>query len=224
MTNSIKDNKKNINQLVWSIIDSDIVIQKAMFEGLINTSALARKIAKEHTLTDNIDAIISAIRRYDIKGIKKKSNDKIRSLLKNATLSTRTKLASLLLQKKDETRQKITLLYSSIDHAGGEIIRIFEVAKYIKIIIDEKNLANAKKLFSHETIVEINTKLSELSIDYNEDITKIPGLFATIANELSINDISIVDSMICHREHILITNENDLQKTFNIVFMLLKKE
>ncbi|MGV8086635.1 MAG: hypothetical protein ACP5N1_03320 [Candidatus Woesearchaeota archaeon] len=222
MTNNAKD-YKNINLLVWSIIDSDIVIQKAMFEGLINTSALARKIAKENNLTDNIDAIISAIRRYDMKGIKKKSSDKIHFLLKNATLSTRTKLVSLLLQKKDETRQKITELYSSIDHTGGEIIRIFEVAKYIKIIIDEKNISKAKKLFSHEITVDINTKLSELSIDYNEDITKIPGLFATIANELSINDISIVDSMICHREHILITSENDLQKTFNIVFSLLKK-
>ena len=51
----------NINQKVWRIIDIDSAIKKNLLEGLINTSALARKIAKEHDLVDNVDAVISAI-------------------------------------------------------------------------------------------------------------------------------------------------------------------
>ncbi len=210
----------NINKEVWRIIDNDAALKKNLLLKLINISALARKIANEHNLQNNIDAVISAIRRYEGSIEKKENTSKIYSLLKKAKLSTRTKLASILFKKNSEIRQKLAKLYSEIDFEAGDTLRIFEVSKYIKIIIDEKTVKLVKKLFNNKEIVEITIKLGEVSIDYVVDITKTPGLFATLSNELATNNTSIVDSMICYSEHIIIVNEKDLQKTFNVIFKL----
>ena len=210
----------NINNEVWRIIENDAAIKKNLLNNLINISALARKIAKEHSLENNLDAIISAIRRFETNKENKQTNLNIYSLLKKSKLSTRTKLASVLFKKNSEIRKKLASLYSKIDFEANETLRIFEVSKYIKIIIDEKNLLLINKIFIKKDIVEITKHLAELSIDYNIDITKTPGIFATLSNELSMNNISIVDSMICYSEHIIIVNEKQIKKAFNVVFDL----
>ncbi|MGV8162205.1 MAG: hypothetical protein ACP5N2_02610 [Candidatus Nanoarchaeia archaeon] len=212
----------NINKTVWNIIDNDASIKKNLLENLINISALARKIAQEQKLEDNIDAVISAIRRYEGNKEKKETSHKIYSMLKNSKLSTRTKLASLLLKKNINIRKKLAELYSKLDFEAGDTLRIFEVTKYIKLIIDDKNLQTAKKIFRDEEIVETSTKLGELMIDYNTNVTKTPGVFATLSNELATNNISIIDSMICHSEHIFIVDEKYLEDAFKVVFRLTR--
>lgn len=210
----------NINKKVWGIIENDAAIRKTLYNKLINISALARKIAKEHSLQNNIDAVISAIRRFETNKEKKKTNFLIYSLLKKSKLSTRTKLASVLFKKSFDIRGKLAILYSKIDFEAGETLRIFEVTKYIKIIIDDKNVNLINKLFTKNNIIEITKHLGELSIDYNVNITKTPGIFATLSNELSMNNISIVDSMICYSEHIIIVNEKQIKKAFDVIFEL----
>ncbi|MFH1174910.1 MAG: hypothetical protein V1725_07280 [archaeon] len=210
----------SINKDVWRIIDNDAAIRKNLVQGLINTSALARKIAKEHHLDRNIDAVISAIRRYEGSKEKKETLHTVYVLLKKAKLSTRTKLVSVLLKKHEDIRKKLATLYAKIDFSAGDTLRIFEVSTYIKLIIDDKNVLLVKSTFAERDIVGITAKLGELCIDYQADITKTPGLFATLSNELAGNDISIVDSMICHNEHIIIVEEKNLERTFNVVFHL----
>ncbi|MBS3107902.1 hypothetical protein J4468_03205 [Candidatus Woesearchaeota archaeon] len=210
----------NINREVWRRIDNDAAVKKLLLEGLINISALARIIAKEHDLTKNLDAIISAIRRYEGNAEKKESLIKIYQLIKKAKFSTKTKLASVLFKKNSEVRKKLTQLYSKIDFDAGDTLRIFEVSKFIKIIIDENNVKLIEDTFNQREIMDLTNKLGEVSIDYNTDITKTSGIFAMLSNELAANNISIVDSMICYSEHIIIVDEKDLKKTFDIIFKL----
>lgn len=228
MTNSgIKsmrgNDKININREVSRIIDNDSAIRKNLLDNLINISALARKIAKEHNLQHNIDAIISAIRRYEGSAEKKESMSRIYALLKDSKLSTHTRLISILLKKKGSVRKKLAELYAKIDFEGGDTMKIFEVTKYIKIVMDEKNTSLSKKIFDDDEIVETTNKLGEISINYNSDVTKIPGVFATLSNELASNQISIVDSMICYSEHLIIVHEKDLEKAFITLFDLTKR-
>ena len=211
----------NIHKEVTRIIDNDPVIRKALLSGLINISSLARKISKENNYEKNIDAVISAIRRYEGNAEKKQQYTSIYTAMKKAKLSSRTKLGSVLLTKKTDTRKKLGELYAKIDFEAGETLRIFEVSKYIKIIIDEKTISLVRKIFSSKEIVEITTKLGELIIDYDTNITKTPGIFASLSNELAANNISIVDSMICYSEHIIIVDEKNIEKTFQVIFRLI---
>ena len=212
---------KNINREVWRYLDNHITIKKNLADELINVRALAKKIIKNIHLTCSLNAVITAIRRYhlDIKETDQLKN--IYSLLKKSKLSTQTKLISLLLRKNEEIRNKLANLYQKMDFQGGDTLRIFEVNKYIKIILDEKVLNEAKQVFTKKEIVSQEKNLGELTIVYDQDITKTPGVFAYLSNELAANNISIIDSMICHSEHLIIIKEKELKKAFNVVFELV---
>ena len=210
----------NINSLVWRLIDDDAAVKRNLLEGLINVSALARKLAAAHGLQENIDAVISAIRRYEGSVEKKDVLGEIFATLKESKLSTKTKLAAVLVKKSGEVRKKLAKLYTKIDFEAGETLLLFEVTKYIKLIVDEKSLPVVQGVFERGEVVEVIKGLGELSINYAADITKIPGLFATLSNELGVNGVSIVDSMICHREHLIIVQEADIEKAFTVIFRL----
>lgn len=213
----------NINKEVWDYLDQRIEIRKTLVEGLVNISGLARKISRELGLEKNIDAVISAIRRYEGKKEKKKEYEGFYALLKKAKISTKTKLASLLVKRNDETEKKIGLIYTKVGWKRDSTLRIFEVTNYIKIIVDEEKLKEVKEVFSGQEVEEVEKSLGELAINYQDDITKIPGVFATLSNELAMNEISIVDSMICHWEHIVVVKEKDLERTFTVIFNLTKQ-
>jgi hypothetical protein len=214
----------NINKQVWRYIDSHTEIRKNILEGLINISALARKIAKDEGLERSVDAVISAIRRYEGQPEKKKSYHNVYELLKKAKMLTKTKLASLLIKRTEQTEKKIVSLFTKVQSKRGPKWRIFELTDYIKIITDEELLEEIKKIFAKDEIEVIEKDLGKLTIIYNEDITKIPGVFAALLNELAMNDISIIDSMICQWEHIIIVKEKDLQKAFAVIYNLVKRE
>lgn len=214
---------KNIQLEVTRLIDNNIAVRKLLKEDLINVRALARKFLKEYELDCSMEAVISAIRRYDKSKKEKDYLPVIYRLLKNAKLSTRMKLSSLLLKKNQFVRENLPKLFSVVDFEGGDTLRIFEVSKYIKIIIDEKLLSNIKKIFRENDIVLIEKNLSEITILYDVDITETPGVFATLSNELAANNISIVDSMICYNEHLIIVLEKDTKNAFNVLFALLHR-
>ena len=207
----------NINKEVWRYLDNHITIKKTLREDLINVRALAKKVISDLHLTCSLNATISAIRRYDAEVKEHDDLPKVYGLLKKAKVLVRTKLASLLLKKTESVRIKLAALYPKIDFAGGDTLRIFEVNKYIKIIIDEKGLEDVQSLFNKSDIVDSEKNLGELTIIYGIDITKTPGVFALLSNELAANNVSIVYSTICHSEHLIIVQDKDLQKGFNVI-------
>lgn len=210
----------NISKLVWDYIDQRIEIQKTLLEGLINTSSLARKIARELYLEQNLDGIISAIRRYEAQQEKQEQYTQLSLLLRKAKITTKTKLASILVRRNDTTEKKVGSLYATIPLQRESTLRIFEVTNHIKIILDDELFTDVHELFSSEEIEATEKDLGELTITYRDDITKIPGIFGRLANEMAINSISIIDSMICHWEHIIIVREKDLEKTFRVLLNL----
>jgi len=209
----------NINQEVRRIIDNNLAIRKLLGEGLINTLALARKILKDYNLNCTLSAVLSAIRRYQEKLKYKDYLKDVYNLLKNSTLTMKTKLFSVLLKKTGDTRKKLAKLYSELE--PDETFVVFEVTKYLKIILDKRGKRTVEDLFLKKDIIDIEENIGLLHMGYNIDVTKTPGVFALLANELGANDISIVDSMICHSEHIIIVREKDIRKAFDIVFDLL---
>ena len=57
----------NIQNEVTNFIEQDVSIRRGLTRGIINTRALAKYIHKNLMLSSSIDAVISAIRRYETK-------------------------------------------------------------------------------------------------------------------------------------------------------------
>ena len=212
----------NIQNTVTNFIEQDVSIRRGLSRGFINSRALAKYIHKNLSLSCSIDAIISAIRRYELKEESKEEIKKRYKLIANAKVSSRTRMVSVLFKKDMNVRKSLIKLHDKIDFSKGEVLRILEVSQFIKIIIDQSNFKFIEEYFSKSDIIAIDKKLGEISLIYNEEVIDTPGIFAALSSELALNSISIRDGVICGSEHIFIINEDDLMKALQALYRISK--
>lgn len=212
----------NIQSEVTNFIEQDVSIRRGLVRGLLNIRALAKYVHSNLQLSCTIDAVISAIRRYEEKEEPKVDIKKRYQLIAAAKVSSRTRMISVLLKKDQEVRKSLTKLYDEMDFLKGDVLRILEVNQFIKIIIDEMNINKIKANFSKTKIITINKKLGEICVIYSNEVANTPGVFAALSSEFALSDISLVDGVICGNEHIFIVNEDDLMKALEAMHRISK--
>ena len=207
----------NTRELVWKFIDTDISLKKDLSRKIINVRSLAKYLVATQKLNTSLDAVISAIRRYNLDIKKNEDVTSIHSVLKQARVAIRTKMASLLLKRTDFVKTKLGRPDKLMDFQGHDIIRVLEGSQALTIVVDQKNLEKIKSTFPKDLILEENKKVGMVEINYPRILKKTPGVFSIIYNELAENNISIIDALISSNEHILIIEEEKLLKAFELI-------
>ena len=208
---------ENTRELVWRFIDTDISLKKDLSRKIINVRSLANHIIDSQKISASLDAVISAIRRYNLDTKKHEDAGSIHSVLKQARVAVRTKMSSLLLKRTDFVKTKLGRPDKLMDFQGHDIIRVLEGSQALTIVIDQKNLEKIKSTFPKDLILEENKKVGMIEINYPKILKRTPGVFSIIYNELVENDISIIDALISSNEHILIIEEEKLLKSFELI-------
>ncbi|NTV24480.1 MAG: hypothetical protein HGA85_09040 [Nanoarchaeota archaeon] len=211
----------NIHDQVTNFISHDVSIRRGLSRGFINTRALASYIHRCLGLSGSLDAVISSIRRYKTDDTKEEVKS-LYSRIAAAKVSSRSRMASFLFKKDMDVRKGLIKLYDKIDFSRSDILRILEVNQFIKIVVDDENRQMVEKFFSDKDIIARDTKLGEISLIYTEDVIETPGVFAALASELALNNISIRDGMICGSEHIFILKERDLMKALECLHSIAR--
>ena len=209
----------NIVHKVWKILDEDPSIRRVMRQGLINTSALAKYIITEKKVEGTLDAVSSAIRRYKLDRY-----DDIFTTASNIVsfgeISTRSKLANVAVIKDTENQMLLPKLFSLINYNRGDVIRIIQADESIKILVNEKNLEEIKKLFPNDKIIKIDKKLAEINMHLHPEAVNTPGIISIISSELAMNDVNVMEVMSCVPEMLWFVKEKDVLKAHNIVYHL----
>ena len=209
--------EQNIKEKVWKLIDTDISIKKDLSRKIINVRSLAQYIITNQKTNASIDAVISAIRRYNLDNKKSEDSNSVHSILKQARVAIRTKMASLLLKRTDFVKTKLGRPDKLMDFQGHDIIRVLEGSQALTIVMDQKNFDKIKSTFPKDLILEENKKVGMVEINYPRILKRTPGVFSIIYNELAQNNISIIDALISSNEHILIIEEEKLLKAFELI-------
>ncbi|MBI2659691.1 hypothetical protein HYX07_00840 [Candidatus Woesearchaeota archaeon] len=203
---------QNISDKVGSFLDNDFVIRKCLFRNILSLRALSRHIIKRLDLKEgNMDAVISAIRRYKKTG-KEESGEKLRKLFSRIAIKTRSNIADIRVQKNKRSVEGISRLNSVVDIEKGEIIRIIQAEQSITIILDEKNLDKFHSIFSKPGCISLDKDLVEINLQFTEEAQNIRGIVALVTSSLNAEDINIVEVMssapelliIIKKEHILV--------------------
>ncbi len=176
-------------------------IQRGLRRGIVNIRALARYLKETYRLQYSTDAIISAIRRFDVEGFGEKDFDVFDKML----VMTKDGIASVLL--KEGVFKQIAEDYLG-DSKLRSNFRLIRSKEKMLLILSEKDIDSKLELFWDKDIVEINKGLSELRLDFNKDITNEKGLLASVMAELSLNDVNV--------EHLLVLNSE--------IYLYVKKE
>ena len=214
----------NLVNDVWKYLDSESCIRRDINRGLINTRALAKYLIEKHHIEGNLDAVISAIRRYDLE----KHEDVFilahKKLALTASLSTKSNLVNLAFMKDTEIQRLIPKLFEIIKYTRGEVLRIIQADEAIKVLVDEKNIEKIMELIPENKIISIDKNLAEINMHTNPAVKYTPGIVATITNELAINDVNLVEVMTCFPELLWFMDEKYLLKAYHVLYQLCLKK
>lgn len=172
-------------------------LNEVLREGIINFSALARKICHDLDL-DNENAVKMALIRNSNKFEKQLIDieGKILSALKKSSMTIKSKVAVIITSQKIE---KIN--YLSFTQSG----------RYITYIVDEKEL---EKL-SVKPKIEQNLNL--IIIESPELVEEVPGFISHILGSLSKEGINIIEFISCYTDTLLVIKQADTEKAFKIL-------
>lgn len=208
---------QNISDKVGRFLDNDFVIRKCLFRNILSLRALSRHIIKRLELKEgNLDAVISAIRRYKKTG-KEESGEKLRKLFLKIAIKTRSNIADIRVQKNKRSVESISRLNSVVDIEKGEIIRIIQAEQSITIILDEKNLDKFYSIFSKPDCISLDKGLVEINLQFTEEAQNIRGIVALVTSSLNAEDINIVEVMSSAPELLIIVKKKDLLKALNVM-------
>lgn len=209
-----------IQSKVHEFIDKNIDVRRAVCNDIVSIRKLARYISDKLKL-DKDDAIISAIRRYEIKD-KSDVYEQARKIVKKTKISTKSDIVSIGIEKDDDAQAILPKLFKEINYNRGDVLRIIQAQESIKIVIDKKNIDLILKIIPKENIILIEKGLAEINLRLDPDAVNTPGIISVIFSELMINDINIMETMSCVPEMLLFVKEKDLLKCYSILFELIK--
>lgn len=211
-----------INIMLQDFLSRNPDIRRARNKGLVNRRALAGYIVKKEGLsTGRIEAIVTALRRIEIK--KEEAYD-LAKVFRDITITTKDKIAVVSLEKSDSTLQKIQKVLSKVSYAKNETLKLVEGSSAIKIFIDEFNLDKIKDIFTLSEIRKIQKDVAEINMFFPESANKTKGIIAYVASEFGIESINIIELLTGTPELIIYVAENDLLKAYNTIQRLKKRQ
>ena len=210
-------NQNHITEQVWTYLDQDPYLKKDMSRGLINIRALSRYIIKEQRLNTSLDAVISAIRRYNYTYSEKIFENAKKIIGQIISISTKNRLVSIDVIKDTEVQRLLPKLYSIVNYDQGDVLSIAHTEESINLFINENKLGPIQKIIPESKITRIYKNLASINIRIKMDAHKTPGVIAIIANELAVHDINIIEFISCAQELLWFVEDDDLLKAYNIV-------
>lgn len=207
----------NITKLTETYIDSHPSIKDCVRKGLINYSALTRKMSEDLglDLKDNFDAILIACRRYYSK-IKKEGvlEDKIIEILKRSKLEVKNKIMVAVVEKSIFFNHLLEL--QKAIKTKAEVFHIIEGSNTITLITAEEFKEDIKKLFKNK-LVKISDSLAEVILKSSEDMEQTPGVLAYLTSLLAENAVNIVETMSTWTDTLFVIEEKDIARVMEVL-------
>ena len=211
------------NLEVWNLLERDPSIRKCLAKGLINLSSLAKYIIKTTNTHNSQDSILSVLRRYNEKADYAEARDDVKEILKKASIQTKEQISFIVLKSEDMTMRRINDVLNMMKFFGTDTFNVVKGDDYIVLICDAKNVEMITAKYLKDELVEIKNDIGEINLRLGTDVRKTVGVFATILNELAINDINVVEAITCVSHDNLYVDEADLPKAHMVLSNLKKK-
>lgn len=214
-------NKKtfiNSSNQVHRILDMHPTIKIDLSNGIINVRKLAKFIITHYLPDASLDAVIGSIRRYNTYPSLTIFENARKIISLEIIISTRHPIVSISLEKNQIIQDLIPKLFYIIPYQQGDILRILQAEKSIKLLIDQNNLKKLYTIISKKFIKDITKKLAEIHINMNPQVINTPGITSLISSAFAINNINIREYIGCGIESMWYINEEDLIRAYQAIY------
>ncbi|MAG18324.1 MAG: hypothetical protein CL944_02520 [Candidatus Diapherotrites archaeon] len=219
-----KNKGHSLSDSVRKEIESHPHIKNSLVDGVINYSALARKIIPdlEIKLEKELheESVIVAIKRYADEMKPAEPDPTYLETFANSEVMLQDNMCYAHFKKKPEVINKIDKLFSSEDWKMGEMRVLIQGADQIMVITKKKRI--------HETLEELKDEVI-YSIEDNALVSfrmpfesfAIYGILAEMSNKLAKKGINIEVITSPPDMHFLV-DEKDAEKTYSLFKKLIK--
>lgn len=183
------DPERPPSEAVKEIIERDGAIKIGLARGLVNARALARYIQVATHNQYSFEALVSAVRRYPVKGSAARYQDAGRLITK---LTLKNKIVAVTIRSAPEVPLILAKFSGEIDYGRGETFRVSSGAESISVVIDSKNLEKLTAAVPKKDVVRVLGDLSEIIVVLSDVALETVGVAATITTELAIDGVNIM--------------------------------
>lgn len=209
-----------VPEVVEKLIKNQPFIEEGLREGIINFSALARRLQpeiKRELLKDVQEgAIIMALKRMTHK------NKRIISPLKRAfkekpELIVRSNLCDITVHSNDFTADKHRKILEHLNPNKEAFLSISQSVFETTIFASRELKKPILKLFDPKKIVADFNQLSSITIRLTKETTTIPGVYYFILKALAWEGINLMDLVSTYTELTIVLEEKDIDKAFTVI-------
>lgn len=212
-----------VAEKVEEIVRASPFLEEALLEGLLNISALARRI-KPQIEADlykevSLPSIIMALKRLSEK-LEKKAELR-EAVMKNVKdLVVRANLVEFTFSKEEEVMERYRRL---LEETGGGVdyFLTFTQGVFESTLIVSKQLEEkVEEIFSGVRLILKVTDLSAITIKLVEKNIEIPGVYYSILKQLAWYNINVVEVVSTANEFSLILRNSDIDNAFSVLMKL----
>jgi sulfur transfer complex TusBCD TusB component (DsrH family) len=183
--------------------------------GIVNYSALARRISKELGIRRH-EAVLAACRRYPVDKLRGYSEDAVRRTLSKSRIQTRSKVATITVVEGVDVLQRLgDVVEELLDE--NRVCRLIQVSRGTVIIVDDDSVSRVTKKLRSEQIIGVTRGLVEIDVTSPETIEKTPGLLAFLAGALASRGINIVEEMSAYTDTIFLLERKDMTRAMEVL-------
>ncbi len=210
----------SVAQSVRTYIDARPVVRDALTMGIVNLSALTRRIRDETGLGSE-EAVLVACRRYTPKHATADYQAGIRKVLDKSKLEVRTRVATLTLHPSSRTFARLEKTMNALQ-GRSHPIHVLHGSESITIITDEALLGEMKATLGSDDVLKESKGLVELNIRSPESVEDVPGVLAFLASTMAGRGINFLEVVSCYKDNIFIIEEADLFQAFQVLNGLIR--
>jgi hypothetical protein len=212
----VENNRRSVER----IIETDPVIKKGLQRGIVNTRALARYIQENDGVNSSFDAILGAIRRYPLEADRAGSSIRV---FRDCSLALRSKIGDLILEIDSDVMKRVVEFAGSMRTLRGENLRILVGLKTIRVIAEQRSIAQLKETLGDHKIIKHMTNLVEISVLLSPEAEASKGVIARITSEIALHDVCIWGSSCVLPEFIVLVEEKDATRAHEALQNLLNE-
>lgn len=213
-----------VAEVVQQLIRQSPFVSEALSEGLVNVSALARKLQPDvQELLGKpvkVGAIVMAINRQHFGDVAFVEKNIRRFFKRLSNYSVRSNLVSYTFENSNTlTNRKLELL--KVISQNPKIFYTFSQGiSETTIIIAKEVEADVERIFELERLITKEDKLSSITLMLPDENRVIYGIYYYILKDLAWYGINLSEVISTTNEFTLIIKDEDLDQTFSILMKL----
>ncbi|MBU0591174.1 ACT domain-containing protein [Candidatus Micrarchaeota archaeon] len=193
---------ESISELTWLYVKRRPFLREVIKEGVVNYSALARKISIDaFGSLKHENAVKMALVRMSGK-LGKVDSDleaKILSVMKKSTMTIKSKIAVIISTKYLEG-------VNSLSYAKSD--------DYITYIVEQNEI---EKLPKSKVISKLEQNMNLITIESPEELEDVPGVISHVLGALASEGINVVEFISCYTATLLVIKQSDTELAYRVL-------